>query len=223
MAEASSVAAPAPENSVTIRAARRSDAAAISEVCYRTGFMGEDLRGTGRFDDQRLFALLFCLYYVRFETEHCFVAELEGKVVGYIIGTGRAESLKADFDRRMLWRVALRLFAYTSWSHPGAFREVLRWSKGQGDSKPPEGYRAHLHINILPGYQRRGIGSGLMAAFTEKLKAEGHERVYLETSNHNLKGLPFYRKHGFEEIWRGKQTFWSGVDDLEEIVMGLQF
>jgi ribosomal protein S18 acetylase RimI-like enzyme len=206
-----------------IRSARKGDASAISDICYRTGFMGEDLRGSGRFDDERLFALIFCLYYVWFETDHCYVAEVEGKVVGYIIGTGRAESRDADFDRRMLLRIASRLFCYTSWRYPRSFREVLGWLRHQEKLSPPEGYRAHLHINILPGYQRRGVGSGLMSAFVTKLKEEGHSRVYLETSNHNLRALPFYHKCGFEEIGRRPQIFWSGVDDLEEIVMGLRF
>jgi hypothetical protein len=89
-----SAAPPAP---AAIRSARKSDASAIGEVCYRTGFMGEDLTGTGRFEDPRLFALIFCLYYLWFEADHCFVAEDAGKVVGYIIGSGRAESREADF------------------------------------------------------------------------------------------------------------------------------
>jgi len=185
--------------------------------------MGDDLRGSGRFDDERLFALVFCLYYVWFETDHCFVAEEEGKAVGYIIGTSKAEAQAADFDRRMLPRIALRLYAYTSWRHPAAFREVLYWRRHEESEVPPSGYRAHLHINILPGYQRRGLGSGLMAAFTEKLRGEGLDRVYLGTSNHNLKALEFYRKCGFEEIERRPQKFWSGVEDLEEIVLGLKF
>jgi ribosomal protein S18 acetylase RimI-like enzyme len=144
-------------------------------------------------------------------------------VVGYIIGSARAESREADFNRRMLPRIALRLFAYTSWRHPATFREVLYWQRHEEAESPPPGYGALLHINILPGYQRRGLGSGLMAAFTAKLKAEGQTRVYLETSNHNLKGLDFYRKYGFEELGRRPQKFWSGVDDLVEIVMGLKF
>ncbi len=185
--------------------------------------MGEDLTGTGRFEDPRLFALVFCLYFAWFETEHCFVAEADGKIVGYIIGSGRAESFAADFDRRMLWRIALRLYAYTSWRHPKAFREVLYWRRHEKASSPPQGYRALLHINILPGFQRRGIGSGLISAFTARLEEEGHSRVYLETSNHNLKALDFYRKLGFEELERRPEAFWSGVDDLESITMGLEF
>jgi ribosomal protein S18 acetylase RimI-like enzyme len=209
--------------SPAIRPARKSDAFAIGEICYRTGYMGEDLGGTGRFEDPRLFALVFCLYYIWFETDHCFVAEVDGKTVGYIIGSGRAESREADFNRRMLWRIALRLYAYTSWRHPAAFREVLYWRRHEEAASPPPGYHAHLHINILPGYQRRGLGSGLMAAFTAKLKEDGQDRVYLETSNHNLKALEFYRKYGFKELGRRPQKFWSGVDDLEEITMGLSF
>jgi ribosomal protein S18 acetylase RimI-like enzyme len=123
----------------------------------------------------------------------------------------------------MLARIALRLYAYTLWRHPATFREVLYWRRHEEAIKPPAGYRALLHINILNGYQRRGIGSLLMAAFTAKLKDEGHSRVYLETSNHNLKALGFYRKYGFEELERRPQKLWSGVDDLEEIVMGLKF
>jgi ribosomal protein S18 acetylase RimI-like enzyme len=206
-----------------IRPAGKGDASAIAEVCYRTGFMGEDLTGTGRFEDPCLFSLIFCLYYLWFETDCCFVAEVEGRVVGYIIGSGKAETKEADFARRMLWRIALRLYCYTSWRYPATFREVLYWRRHEKAGSPPPGYRALLHINILDGYQRRGLGSGLMAAFTARLKERGHDRVYLETSNHNQKALDFYRKRGFEELERRPQEFWSGVDDLEEIVMGLKF
>jgi ribosomal protein S18 acetylase RimI-like enzyme len=212
-----------PAGAPVIRPATKGDEAAVAEICYRTGFMGEDLRGSGRFGDERLFALVFCHYYLWYESANCFVAEVDGEVVGYIIGTGEALAREARFRRRMALRILLRLLAVTSWRHPADLRELLHWLRRDEDEAPPQGYRAHLHINILPGYQRRGLGSGLMSAFVARLKAAGHDRVYLETSNHNLKALEFYRKLGFRELGRRPREFWSGIDDYEEITMGLEF
>ena len=69
---------------VIIRKCRKSDAKDIMHVCYKTGYMGEDV--TDYFKDKKLFGLLFCLYYPKYATEYCFVAVDKGRVVGYILG-----------------------------------------------------------------------------------------------------------------------------------------
>ena len=64
---------------VLIRKCRKSDLAGIRNVCYKTGYMGED--ASGHFFDKTLFGFLNCCYYCKYEPEHCFVAEDHGKVV----------------------------------------------------------------------------------------------------------------------------------------------
>ncbi len=194
----------------------------LVEICWRTGLMGESLEGTGRFEDRRLFAMLFCLPYASFEPGSCFVAlaprdparpEAGERAVGYIVGSSRAAAQARDFGRRWKPRIAARLFLYDWWRHPESFAQALRFARvaraeeaaaanEAGAGRPllggPE-FPAVLHINLLPEWQGRGLGGLLMAAFLGRLRELGCRGVYLETSERNLKALPFYRKLGFEE------------------------
>lgn len=205
---------------ISYRACRRSDADAIAEISYRTGYMGEDAKG--HFRDVKLFGYLFGLYYVLFEPENGFVAEDSGQVVGYIVGTADAAGLPRRFSRQMLWRLLLRLILFTSWRYPKDFFEVLYWNRHNDEvnAAPPAGYPAHLHINIMPGYQRLGIGGELIRLFEERLRANKIAGVYLETSNHNVKAIPFYMKQGFEILAERPQSHWRGVDGHKTLVFG---
>ncbi|MBU0929408.1 MAG: GNAT family N-acetyltransferase [Spirochaetes bacterium] len=204
-----------------IRPARKGDAAGVMDVCWHTGFMGEDLEGLGRFNDRRLFGYLFCLYFVMYEIENCFVADDGGKVVGYVIGARDAAGYGRRFDRLMKPRIVWRMLSYTWWRHPESFREVMRWARlKEPDSPPPEGYPAFLHINLLDSHQRLGLGGGLVRAYEERLRGLGVEGIHLHTSSLNAKALPFYEKRGYEVLKRAPDTFWSGVGECEGIMYG---
>ena len=200
----------------------------VVEICWRTGLMGESLEGSGRFEDRRLFGLLFCLHYLRFEPETCLVAlaprdpgrpEAGDRAVGYVIGTTDTAAQRRDFDRRMVPRIAARLLLYDWWKHPESFRQTLAFARAgaraaeahgpagtarggaaEGEALGGPEYPAHLHIDILPEWQGRGLGGRLMAAFLDLLRARGCPGLFLETSDRNLKALPFYRKLGFEAV-----------------------
>jgi ribosomal protein S18 acetylase RimI-like enzyme len=212
----------------------------VVEACWRTGLMGESLEGRGRFEDRRLFGMLFCLHFLRFEPGSCFLAVTregdpregdpregdprEGdpreRAVGYIIGTADTPGMRRDFDRRMLPRIAARLLAYDWWRHPESFRAVLGFAAAErrilssgglsGALGGPE-YPAQLHMNVLPGWQGLGLGGRLMDAFLASLRGRGCPGVFLETSDRNLKALPFYRKMGFEEAGEAPFGIWEGL------------
>ncbi|MCU0845559.1 MAG: GNAT family N-acetyltransferase [Spirochaetes bacterium] len=184
------------------RAAERDDAGGIADVCYRTGYHGEDLEGSGRFDDRRLFALLFALYYPLYEPENAFVAVDEnGRVAGYILGTTDSRAQARRFRRRMLPRILLRALAVSWWRYPESFRTLSHFSRvsaahGAMDDVF-ERHPAHLHINLLAGHQRGGAGSVLIDLFEARVRAAGVAGIHLSTSELNIKALPFYRKHGY--------------------------
>jgi len=197
----------------------------LVDICWRTGLMGETLEGTGRFEDRRLFGMLFCLHYPRFEPESCFVAVAgegpEARAVGYCIGTVDTIAQKRDFEQRMIPRIAARLFIYDIWRYPESFLQTLAFARAQREEPAPTAapepelggpaFPAHLHIDLLPEWQGRGIGGALMSAFLEHLRERGCPGVFLETSDRNYKALPFYEKLGFQvaretppgEFWLG--------------------
>ena len=190
---------------VTIRPYQEQDEAAIEEIVYRTGYNGEDLTGLNYIDDKRLFFLIFAAYYVWHEPQHCFVAvdTDTNKVVGYIFGTTDTAAQEARSARLMNWRIYLHAFLVTSWRYPQTFRTLWQMRKMEPESKGNNAndvvakYPAHLHINVLPEYHGRGIGSQLIKRFEEHLIRLGVRGVHLETSNYNHKALPFYKKMGY--------------------------
>jgi len=62
------------------------------------------------------------------------------------------------------------------------------------------GYPAHLHIDLLPGYQGHGLGRRLMDAFLAELRARGVGSVHLGMDPANTGARAFYDRLGFAPI-----------------------
>src|SRR5690348_5093692 len=70
---------------VTIRPYRLADAAAVADICVRTGYLGGDSRQ--RFPDLEQLPSLFALPYAVLEPDLAFVADNGARPVGYIVVT----------------------------------------------------------------------------------------------------------------------------------------
>lgn len=195
---------------IIIRKFIPADEKAIENITYHTGFKGEGLEGRDYFNDRRLFYLIFIAYYARYEPEHFFVAEdtESGQVFGFICGTLDTEKQVQRFKRLMLWRLIVRAVFFTSWRYPKTMLTALKLAFMLIDEPAianpevnlQEQYPAHLHINILPEYQRTGTGSRLISTFENHLKNQGVCGVHLGTTSRNTKAVPFYKKHGYHII-----------------------
>lgn len=191
---------------ITIRNYQPADESAIVDITFKTGFMGEDLTGRGYCDDSRLWYMIFIGYYARYEPEHFFVAVNSDseKVVGFICGTPDTLRQEAKFKKQMVPRIVFRLLRITSWRYPHSFKTVLgmmRWVSSDTDNAKNNPiiaqYPAHLHINLLPNSQSKGLGTRLIQQFKEHMRDLGVKGVHLGTSNKNKKAVPFYHKMGF--------------------------
>jgi GNAT superfamily N-acetyltransferase len=195
--------------------------------------MGESLAGTRRFDDKRLFSMIFSLPYVLFEPDICRIAVVgsgsERRAVGYIMGTTDCRAQAKFFSRRFIPRIAARLLFYDSWRHPESAKQVIQFLRAEKafeakepapaveSSSPREvdlggpEYPAQLHIDILPGWQGRGLGRRLMESYLGILRSRGISGVYLDTSSRNVKAVPFYEKLGFQLASNNPMEFWEGM------------
>jgi ribosomal protein S18 acetylase RimI-like enzyme len=210
---------------VIIRSYRPQDEAAVQEITYRTGFKGKDLTDRDYFDDERLFFMIFIYYYTCYEPEHFFVAVNTGTgaVVGFIGGTTDTVTQERAFLRKMIWRIAARAVLFTSWRYPQTFKTLTGMSKMAGDfgrnretiAAIHAAYPAHLHINLLPEYQGMGLGTRLMKRFEAHLVDQGVTGVHLQTSSHNQKAIPFYKKLGFAVVSQVQVTSHPTLNDLE--------
>lgn len=78
-------------------------------------------------------------------------------------------------------------------------------------------YPAHMHIEILPEYRRRGYGTMLTNAFLQAVKSRGADGVHLDTVVHNVNGRLFCTKIGFQlcpQVLDGGVSGYTGVTGI---------
>ena len=68
-------------------------------------------------------------------------------------------------------------------------------------------FPAHLHMNLLPRVQRRGVGSALLDAWLEKL---GAHDLHVGVNQANTGGVRFWAARGFEGLPVPGRTLWMG-------------
>lgn len=200
---------------VQIRPYRASDLDAIYEVCLKTGASGQDASAIYR--DPRILGHIYAGPYGVFEPEAALVVEDAAGVGGYILGTANTHAFEKRLEAE--WWPALR----PRYADPQGPRE--QWSEDARIAylihHPPrtprrlsEPYPAHLHIDLLPRFQGRGLGPELIRRWLGLMAAKGVARVHLGVGPANARAVQFYRKFGFHEIeqlpppWN---TYWFGI------------
>jgi ribosomal protein S18 acetylase RimI-like enzyme len=210
---------------IAIRKCKKSDENSIIDICYKTGYMGEDLTDRNIFNDIKLFGYLFCSYYCLYETGNSFVAVDESKnnkVIGYIIGTLNSKRQEKLFVKKMFLKIAIRLFLCDSWKYRESYNAVMFFIKNinlkhKYDSLYTE-YPAHLHINILPQYQHYGVGSRLIGQFENHVRENNISGIHLRTSNKNIKAVPFYKRKGYKVINENHDKVWKDAAEYKNII-----
>jgi ribosomal protein S18 acetylase RimI-like enzyme len=71
-----------------------------------------------------------------------------------------------------------------------------------------------ITIDVIEATRRSGVGSQLLRAAEERLRATGSRAVGLETAVDNLAGLSFYKRHGYSVVRTWPRYYSNGVDAL---------
>lgn len=185
-----------------LRPARADDAAATSLVCLRTGDEGAD--GTALFAaDPDALARIYVWPYLALEPGLAWVLEDEEGVCGYCLGALDSRTFHARSERD--WRPHLVERFPEPAGPPEGWTAVQRvhWLYHHPDSHCPEPYErypAHLHIDLLPHVQGRGLGRRMVHHMLAELRRRGAPGVHLAVANGNLRGQAFYRRLGFIEL-----------------------
>ena len=75
--------------------------------------------------------------------------------------------------------------------------------------------QAHvITIDVLTEARRSGLGSRLMAAVEERLRALGCSAVFLETAVDNAAAIAFYKRHGYTVIQTIPRYYLDSIDAL---------
>ncbi len=185
----------------TIRPYEPTDRARVRHICFVTGYMGEPVEWQWR--DAESFSNIFTGYYTDAEPESALVAEIDGEVLGYLLGC--ADSSKAWSPGGVVGRqITRRGIAF----RPGTARFVWR---AVGDvvvdaarkRLPPAPFAdprwpAHLHIDLLREARGRGVGAALVHRWLDSLQHRGVPGCHLETIAENSGAIAFFESMGFE-------------------------
>ena len=182
----------------TIRSYRPTDLDAVYDICVRTANSGGDARG--QYSTDRLIGDVFAAPYVTLEPEHAHVLDDgDGNAVGYVLGT--ADTVHFVRRYRAEWLPATD---YTEPPEPPRTPEEgvlsLHFHPERMIVEKLAAYPAHLHIDLLPQWQGKGFGRGLIDRFLAGLRTAGVPRVHLGMAPDNTGAHAFYRRLGFTEI-----------------------
>lgn len=192
--------------SSAIRPAEASDLEALAQVAYQTGFFGNS--AAVYFPSLPLFGDLWIKPYLNGIGACNFVAELEGRIVGYIIGAPNVRAYQRYFllaAPDILWKILTRRY-------PGFLKSVgylLRAAFYRSRQAPLAQYPAHLHINLLPQARGLGFGRKLLEAHLDCLRAKGIPGVQLSATGENGAALGLYQKLGFKVYAEWESPLWK--------------
>lgn len=72
---------------------------------------------------------------------------------------------------------------------------------------------AHLHLNLLPRAQGKGIGKMLLNAWLERASRLGAHSVHVGVNQQNGRGVRFWHAAGFIKLHAHGRTVWLGKQE----------
>lgn len=190
--------------SLDIRSYKKTDLPALYEICLKTGDSGKD--ATNLYRDSLLLGHFYAAPYAVFHPELTFILAENDKPIGYIIGTNDSQSFYQITEKE--WFPPLRgKYQLPKDSDSSLDARIIRLIH-KGHVPKPEllSYPAHLHIDILPEGQGKGMGRKLIETFCNKLVELKVPALHLEVGKRNTNAIQFYEKTGFQAI---KEYEWS--------------
>lgn len=188
-----------------IRNAKFQDIPYLYEIALKTGNAGSD--ATSLFNNPYTVGYYYSTPYIHFEPQLCFVAlDSNQEPSGYIVATSDTVLYNSWFNTN--WLPPLKtMYKLATPKTDEEERIIKQIMKGQGQGLwEHSGYPAHLHINLLPKLQGKGLGRGLIESLLTKLSDMKVKGVHLGVDGKNKNAIGFYKALGFEIL---EETQWG--------------
>lgn len=193
---------------VEIRAARPDDTAAVYDICLRTGDAGGD--ASALVDDTRLFGHVYAGAYLRHAPETSFVVEDDVGVAGYVLGATDSTSFARTLEERWWPPLRRRYPADAARAELDAMLVGLIHAPPTPEPEICASHPSHLHIDLLPRAQGRGLGRRLMDTAADTFAASGSTGLHVRVSTRNSRAIDFYRHLGMEPLRSDATTITFG-------------
>ena len=185
-----------------IRAVEPADTDSLYRIALLTGASGQD--ASHLYTDGMLVGHIWAAPYALLEPGSAFVAIDDEGVAGYIVGAADTQAFAARLEAQ--WWPALRQRYAQPQRQPAS-----AWTADERAAylihRPPPTpaaivgrYPSHLHINLLPRLQGKGMGAQLISHWLTHMCALGSRGVHFGVSPVNFRALAFYRAYGFAEL-----------------------
>ncbi len=191
------------------------DLDALYEISLATGLAGGD--AAHLYEDKKLIGHIYSAPYALLDPELAMVAVDDQGVGGFVVGTHNTRAWEDRLERE--WWPELR----AHYTEPAATQGIIptpdqrRISMIFHPERTPtqivEDYPAHLHMNILPRLQNRGVGSKLLDDWLNMARSRGAEAVHVGVNRANLDAMRFWRRRNFDEVRTESpegRTLWMG-------------
>lgn len=196
-----------------IRQARPEDLDAFYRIAIETGHLGKNARHL--YTDPNMMGHIYSVPYLKFSPELAFVVEWRNRVVGLCVGTSDTRGFDAILESD--WWPKLR----SKYMKPNEKRRK-NWTQDERrcqmihvPEETPETvtsqFPAHLHMNLLPIIQGKGIGGLLLEKWMQRAMQLDVTAMHVGANAGNERAVMFWRKRGFKELPSPKsRTIWMG-------------
>jgi ribosomal protein S18 acetylase RimI-like enzyme len=210
--------------SADVRPYRDADRAAVLEIAADTAFFGEPVEAF--LEDRRLQSDFFITYYLDYEPQHAWIAEVDGVVVGYLTGStgdSRIERAKATTVAQAAARLVTLRYQVGPLTRRYAIRAAGAMLRGEYPSVDKSRFPAELHINLSAAARGFGLGSRLLDTCLKQMTELKMPGIHLNTTSRNRAAIGLYEKRGFTVLGRKKTSLWEPWlpgEEIENLVMG---
>ena len=183
---------------------RRYDASDRDGLVHLFDGAGEGAPGSEVWGHEESLAEVYLTPYLDLEPESAFVALVDGKLAGYLVGCVDETDFPSEEERLQTVIRKYRLFRLRE-SRRFFLRAMfdtvllkLRRQPTAGELTDPR-WPSHLHIDLLPIGRGNGAADALMNAWFDRLREVGSPGCYLQTSLENTRAVRFFERMGFEK------------------------
>jgi len=185
-----------------VRRFRPEDIDALYAISLATGLAGGD--ASHLYDDPKLMGHIYSAPYAVLEPELALVVEDREGVAGFAVGAIDTLAWQTRLEQEW-WPPLRRRYAVPpeadqdSWTADQR-RAFMIHHPAQTPSIVVQKYPAHLHLNLLPRLQGRGVGAKLFDDWRLLAAARGATAIHVAVNHGNARAVHFWRKLAFMEL-----------------------
>jgi GNAT superfamily N-acetyltransferase len=197
---------------VNIRRFEKKDREQLRSISHDTAFMGQP--ATLFFEGREVLCDALSLYFTDYEPEASFIAEVNSKVIGYLIGAKNKVIAESVFKKKIMpglfWKALQSGIFFNKKNIIFIFSCLKALLKGElSDPDFTKEYPATFHINLQKEFRGQNIGTALIESYLAYLKEKRVIGVHLATLSQA--GADFFSKQSFQLLYKGKRPYFRHI------------